>query len=337
MTVSNIESNADFIASVHRARERIKGFALRFPLVRLSHPGGSPAGRAAARPIFLKLENLQPVGSFKIRCGTNALLSCSPDQQARGVATASAGNFAQGLAFAGRQLGVPVTAVVPDTAARSKIEALEGLGARIVVRPYLEWWELLEKPPRELEGRTFIHPVSDPEVIAGNGTLGLEILEDLPDVDCVIAPYGGGGLCVGIASYLKAVRPVSRVYACETEAGRPVAAAFAAGRPQEVSFNSKTFVTGMGSRRVLDSMWPLVQRFLDGAVEVSLAETARAIRLLITHHHVVAEGAGGAPVAAAIKGVPGEGPIVCVVSGGHLDPGHIRAILEGAEPPDASQ
>lgn len=319
-------SASEIVASIQRARERIKGFAQHFPLVRLNYPG--------QRPIFLKLENLQPVGSFKIRCGANALLQRPPEQRARGVATASAGNFAQGLAFAARQIGVAVTAVVPDTAARSKIEALQRLGAQIVVRPYIEWWKLLEQPPEEFDGKMFIHPVSDPEVIAGNGTIGLEIFEELPNVDCVIVPYGGGGLSVGIAAYLKTMRPSIRVYACETEAGRPVAAAFATGGPQEVPFNSRTFITGMGSRRVLDSMWPLVQRYLDGAVDVSLAETARAIRLLITEHHVIAEGAGAAPVAAAIKGVPGDGPVVCVVSGGHLDPAHICAILGGAEPPE---
>lgn len=312
---------------IRAARERLRPFILRTPLVRLNHAG--------TRPIFLKLENLQPVGSFKIRCGANAVLSRSADQQRAGFATASAGNFAQGLAFAARAIGVPAVAVVPDTAARSKLEALRALGCELVERPYADWWALLEDPPAQFDGRTFVHPVCDPEVLAGNGTIGLEILEDLPDVETVVVPYGGGGLSVGIAACLKAERPGVRVFACETEAGRPVAAAFAAGAPQEVPFNSRTFVTGMGSRRVLDAMWPLVRQVLDGAVEASLAETARAVRLLMERHHVIAEGAGAAPVAAAIKGVPGGGPVVCIVSGGHLDQRHIVEILAGAEPPAA--
>src|SRR5262245_61652849 len=242
---------------IHRARERIRPYTLRTPLVRLHFD--------SVRPIFLKLENLQPVGSFKIRCGANALLSRPESERRKGFATASAGNFAQGLAYAARALDLPVTAVVPDTAARSKLDALRALGTQIVVRPYAEWWAMLEQPPAQFAGRVFVHPCCDPAVIAGNATIGVEILEDLPNVDAVIAPYGGGGLSVGIASCLKAQRPGVRVYACETEAGRPVGAAFAAGTPQAVPFDSGSFVTGMGSGRVLDVMWPLVRRLLDGA------------------------------------------------------------------------
>ena len=310
---------APTFATALAARQRIQPFCVRLPLVRLNC--------ASTRPIYLKLENLQPVGSFKIRCGANALLSLSGEQRAAGVVTASAGNFAQGLACAARALEVPVTAIVPDTAARSKLEALRAYGVQIREEPYARWWQLLEEPPAQIDGRAFIHPVSDREVLAGNATLALEILEDLAAAPTVLVPYGGGGLSVGIAAVLKEQRPASRVYACETEAGAPVAAAFAAGHPVEVAFNPNTFVTGMGSRRVLDSMWPLVQRLLDGAVSATLADTAGAIHRLMRLHHVIAEGAGAAPVAAALAGVPGEGPVVCVVSGGHLDPKHIIAIL----------
>jgi threonine dehydratase len=310
--------------SVEIAAERIRGIALRTPLLRLNVDSD--------RAIYLKPENLQPIGSFKVRCGANALLSRTPAERNGGVTTASAGNFAQGLAYAGRRVGIAVRAVVPETAARSKLAALEQLGAETIVRPYRQWWELLEQSPTNYEGRPFIHPVSDPEVLAGNATIGREILEDLPEVETVIVPFGGGGLAVGIAAALKARRPSVRVLACETEAGQPLAAAFAAGGPREVPFNSNTFVTGMGSPRVLDAMWPLIRQMLDGTMHVSLRETADAVRLLLSRHHLIAEGAGAAPVAAAQKALPGSGPIVCIVSGGHLDSAHLRIILEGNTP-----
>jgi threonine dehydratase len=321
------ESNVDLsnvIERVRGARERIRALALRTPLVRLSSE--------EARPIYMKLENLQPVGSFKIRCGANALLSLSAEERELGVSTASAGNFAQGLAYAARSLHIPVTAVVPDTAAATKIEALEALGADIVRCAYQAWWNLLQNSPTQYRGRKFVHPVNDPAVIAGNGTIGLEILEDLPEVETIIVPYGGGGLAVGIASYVKSIRPGIKVFACETEAGQPVAAAFKAGEPVEVPFNSRTFASGMGSSRVLDCMWPSVRALLEGALCVSLADTAAAIRLLMLKHHIIAEGAAAAPVAAAIQGIAGAGPVVCVVSGGHLNPAHITTILTGNQP-----
>lgn len=310
---------------VRAAAARIRKLAIRTPLVRLNHDGD--------HPIYLKLENLQPVGSFKIRCAANALLKRIEAGEGPAFATASAGNFAQGLAFAAKAAGASVTSVVPEAAAQSKLDGLRALGAQIRRVPYDEWWDLLESPPEQIEGAAFIHPVCDPDVVAGNGTIGLEILEDLPDVAAVIAPYGGGGLSTGIASYLKSERPDIKIFAGETEAGTPVAAAFKAGEPVEVDFNADTFVTGMGARRVLDAMWPLVRAVLDGAVEASLAETARAVRLLIERHHIIAEGAGAAPVAAATKAPPGTGPTVCIVSGGHLDARHITEILAGAEPP----
>lgn len=301
-----------------QARARIVGYAIRTPLVRLQLEGRGD--------IYLKLENLQPVGSFKIRCAANALLSRAAS--VRAVSTASAGNFAQGLAYVGKALGIVVKTYVPENAARSKIEALQRLGAEVAVVPYDRWWEMLAGP---VEDPSFIHPAVDREVLAGNGTIGLEIADDIPDVATVIVPYGGGGLSVGIAAALRARGVKARTIACETEAGAPVRAAFAIGAPVRVPFDPKSFVTGMGSPRVISAIWPLVQDLIDGTELVSFAQTAAAIKLLVERHHVVAEGAGAAAVAAALAG-QFEGPVVCIVSGGHLDTGHLQTILSGGVP-----
>lgn len=301
------------------ARQRIRPLAIRTPLVKLHTDDGAE--------VFLKLENLQPVGSFKIRCATNALLKRQHIAKT-GVSTASAGNFAQGLAYAGRSLGIPVRTYVPETAATSKIQALRRLGSEVIPIPYPEWWAMLAEPT---DDPSFIHPVIEPDVLAGNGTISLEILEDLPEVATVLAPYGGGGLSVGIAAALRAAGSAARVIACETEAGAPLAAAFAAGTPVEIAFNPKTFITGMGGPKVLPVMWPLAKTYIAGTALVSLAQTASAVRTLVERHHIVAEGAGAAPVAAALA-QRREGPTVCIVSGGHLDLNHLTAILNGAVP-----
>jgi threonine dehydratase len=306
---------------IEQARQRISGIAVRTPLVRLKQDGPGE--------IYCKLEQLQPIGSFKIRCGANALLSMPDDVRRDGVVTASAGNFAQGLGYAAKQLGVRVTSVVPDSAAKSKLQALEKLGVALDVRPYADWWRVMEAPGAAGFGANFVHPVMDPAVLAGNATIGLELIEDLPSLATVLVPYGGGGLAVGIAAAVKAHRPDIRVFAVETEAAMPVAAAFAAGEPVTVGM-TPSFVTGMGSRRVLDPMWPLVRTLLDGSVSTTLAETAAAIRLLVELHHVVAEGAGAAPVAAALAGC--DGPTVCIISGGHLDTSHLQTIIAGGTP-----
>lgn len=305
-------------AAIDAARERIRDLAVRTPLIRLQ--GG------ARDDIYLKLETLQPVGSFKIRCAANALLSRG-DACRDGVSTASAGNFAQGLAYAGRARGIPVTAYVPDTAARSKVEALERFGAKVVSLAYDDWWAMLAEPPTD---PAFIHPVIENEVLAGNATIGAEVLEDLPEAATVLVPYGGGGLACGIAAALKAHGSEGVVIASETEAGAPVRAAFAAGEPVTVPF-VPSFITGMGGPTVIPSMWPLVRRLVAGTALVSLAETAAAVRLLAERHHVIAEGAGAAPVAAALAG-DHPGPVVCIVSGGHLDAAHLAIILAGGVP-----
>jgi len=309
------------LEAVEAARQRIAGSALRTPLVRLDVED-------APAEIHLKLENLQPIGSFKLRGAGNALALADPRALERGVVTASAGNMAQGLAWNARRLGIPCRVVVPDRAPRAKLDAVERLGGEVVAVPFERWWRALEERAYPgLEGH-FVHPVSDPDVIAGNGTIGLEILEDLPAVDAVVVPFGGGGLAAGIATVLRARRPEARVFACEVETAAPLAAALAAGEPRTID-TTPSFVDGIGGRRVLSEMWPLVSRLLDGSLVVSPDQVAAAIRLLVARSRVVAEGAGAASVAAALAGKAGPGRVVCVVSGGNLDPGVLAGILSG--------
>jgi threonine dehydratase len=312
------------LAEIRAARERIAGLIVRTPLIRLNVED-------APAEIFLKLENLQPIGSFKLRGAGNAMAKADPKALARGVYTASAGNMAQGVAFAARRMKIPCSVVVPDHAPRTKLEAIERLGGRIVPVPFERWWQVLvEHEYPGMEG-VFIHPVSDPDVIAGNGTIGLEILEDLPDVDAIAVPYGGGGLSSGIAAAVRALRPGTRVFACEVETAAPLSAALRAGSPQEISY-TPSFVDGIGGRGLLAEMWPLVSKSLDGALVMSLSEIAGAVRILATRNRVIAEGAGATPVAAALSGKAGSGKVVCVVSGGNIDAAKLCKILEGDVP-----
>ena len=312
------------IGLIRAAQARISDLALRTPLLRLNVED-------AAAEIHLKLENLQPIGSFKVRGATNAMRLASPQMLAEGVYTASAGNMAQGLAYAARRLGVPCRVVVPDHAPETKLKAIKRLGAEYIKLPFDQWWQVILTHRFDgLEG-LFIHPVSDPAVIAGNGTIGLEILEDLPDVDAIVVPYGGGGLSSGIASAVRAVRPHTKVFAAEVETAAPLAASLAAGEPREVDYVA-SFVDGIGATSVLSEMWPLVRTLLDGSLVVSLDETAEAIRLLADRNRVIAEGAGAASVAAALAGRAGAGTVVCVVSGGNIDAATLAAILDGRDP-----
>ena len=312
------------LAEIRAARERIAGSALRTPLVRLELPD-------APAELYLKLENLQPIGSFKLRGAGNAMAQAGREALARGVYTASAGNMAQGVAWNARRLGVACSVVVPDNAPRAKLDAIERLGARIVPVPYERWWQVLvEHRYPGLDG-VFIHPVSDAAVIAGNGTIGLEIHEDLPDVDAVVVPYGGGGLSCGIASALRALHPGARVFAAEVETAAPLAASLAAREPRVIE-HRPSFVDGIGGRSVLAEMWPLASTLLAGSIVVALAEIAAAVRLLATRARVVAEGAGAAALAAALTGKAGNGRVVCVVSGGNIDAVKLAKILEGGMP-----
>lgn len=307
------------LAQFEEARFRLRDIAIATPLIRMTD--------AARDDVFLKLENLQPVGSFKVRCAAS-ILTARGTRLKDGVITASAGNFAQGLAYAGRVLGIPVKAFVPETAAESKIDALRRLDAEIEILSYADWWRMLSQPNADPR---FLHPVREPEGLAGNGTIALEILEQLPSVATIVAPFGAGGLSCGIAMALHAAGSHARVIAAETEAGAPLTAAFAAGQPVPVSFDSGTFITGMGGPEVLPEMWPLAKAYVAGTAVVSLDHVANAIRHLAVHQHVIAEGAGGAAVAVALsEDIPG--PIVCVVSGGHLDARQLTEILEGRTP-----
>ena len=310
------------LGAIEAARERIAGAAIRTPLIRLRIEG-------APAEIYLKLENLQPIGSFKIRGATNAIMLAPASDRAKGLVTASAGNMAQGVAWAARELGVPATIVVPEHAPEAKLTAIQRLGGQVRKLPYDDWWNVIITSRLDGTEGLFVHPVQDPGVMAGNGTIGLEILDDLPDPDAVVIPYGGGGLTVGIASAVKALRPEVKIFTAEPETGAALAAAMAAGRPVDVDYRA-TFVDGSGSRRVLDTMWPLVAPLVDGALSVPVADVAAAVRLLAERARVIAEGAGALALAAALAGRAGTGKVVCVVSGGNINLSKLAEILTGA-------
>ena len=311
------------LAEIRAARERIADAAIRTPLVRLNVDDGPE--------IYLKLENLQPIGSFKIRGASNRMALASPAELERGVWTASAGNMAQGVAWNARRLGVSCTVVVPEGAPATNVAAVERLGAQVIAVPHDEWFETFRTRRRDgLEG-LFIHAFSDDAVMAGNGTIGLEIVEDLPDVDAVVVPFGGGGLSCGIASAIRALRPQTQVFAAEVATAAPLAWSLAKGEASSVE-HTRTFVDGIGGPRVFPEMFVLARELLDDSLVSSLDEVAGAVRLLVERNHVVAEGAGAAPVAAAIKGKAGTGKVVCVVSGGNIDLQTLSVILEGRTP-----
>jgi len=306
---------------IRAAQRRLAGSILRTPLVRLNVED-------APAEIYLKLENLQPIGSFKLRGAGNAMAVAPPEQLAAGVYTASAGNMAQGVAWNARRLGIPCSVVVPDHAPEAKLSAIRRLGGEVIKVPFDRWWQTLgDRSYPEMAG-LFIHPFDDPAVMAGNGTIGLELLEDLPDVDAVVIPYGGGGLSAGIGSAIRALKPDTRIYAAEVSTGAPLAASLAAGEPRDVVY-TPSFVDGIGGKGVFDSMRPFVSVLLDGALVSEPDDVAAALRLLVERNHVVAEGAGAAPVAAALSGRAGGGKVACIVSGGNIDAGKLARILSG--------
>ena len=311
------------LAAIEAARGRIAGAAVRTPLVRL-HAGDGPA------EIYLKLENLQPVNSFKIRGATSAVMLAPTRERAKGLVTASAGNMAQGVAWAARELGIPATIVVPEHAPEAKLAAIRRLGGQVRKLPYDDWWNVIVTSHVDGVEGLFVHPVQDAAVMAGNGTIGLEILEDLPDPDVVVIPYGGGGLTVGIASAIKALRPGTRIVTAEPDTAAALVAAFRAGQPAEAGYRA-SFVDGSGSRRVLDSMWPLVRPLVDSALAIPVADVAAAVRILAERARVIAEGAGALAPAAALSGRAGGGKLVCVVSGGNINLSKLTEILQGAD------
>jgi threonine dehydratase len=299
------------LAAIEDARRHIAGSAIRTPLVRLNS-GAAPA------EIYLKLENLQPIGSFKIRGAANAMAHLPPGQLQRGVLTASAGNMAQGVAWRARELDIPCTVVAPETAPAIKLQAIERLGGRVIQVSFERWWQTFQERAYPGVDGTFLHAFDDPHVMAGNGTIGLEILEDLPEVDAVVIPWGGGGLTCGIATALRALKPQCRLYAAEVATAAPLAASLAAGSVQVVDYQP-SFVDGIGSKTVFPQMLERARELIDGALVAGLAEVAAAMRLLAERNRVIAEGAGACPVACALAGQASSGKIVCVVSGGNID------------------
>jgi threonine dehydratase len=298
------------LEQVQEARRNIAGAALRTPLVPLNADAGAE--------VYLKLENLQPIGSFKIRGAANVMARTPRERLARGVLTASAGNMAQGVAFCARRLGIPATVVSPDTAPANKLRAVERLGGRVILAPFTEWWRTFETRAYPGIDATFIHAFDDPAVMAGNGTIALELLEDLPQFDAVVIPFGGGGLSCGIAAVLRNLAPHVKIFAAEVGTAAPLAAALAAGEPRTVDY-TPSFVDGIGSKTVFANMFEMARGLLDGSIVVSLDEAAAAIKLVAERNRVIVEGASACAIAAALHGRAGAGKVVAVVSGGNID------------------
>lgn len=300
------------LAEIEAARRRIAGTIVRTPLVRLELGPGLP-------DIRLKLENLQPINAYKLRGAANAVALVPEVERRRGVWTISAGNAGQGVAYAARRAGVPCTVVVIETAPASKIERMKALGATLVPVPFAVAWRAMEERAYPGIDGVFVHPFDDHNFIAGHATMGLEILEDAPDTAAVIAAIGGGGLVTGLGSAIKALRPDVRVWAAEPETAAPAARSFAAGSPQEFPEWQASFVDGAGGKSVFPRMWQRMQPVVDGSIVVTLEQTKRAMRLMAEKARVISEGAGALPLAAALTGKAGQGPIVAVVSGGNVD------------------
>ncbi|MBV9074273.1 MAG: pyridoxal-phosphate dependent enzyme [Acidobacteria bacterium] len=298
------------VAQAEEARRKIAGLAIRTPLVRCNCD--SPAD------IYLKLENLQPIGSFKIRGAANVIAHTPENELRRGLLTASAGNMAQGVAFCARRLNIPATIIAPDTAPLTKTRAVERMGGRVIKVPFAEWWQTFERRSYPGVEATFVHAFDDPHVMAGNATIALELLEDLPDLSAVVIPWGGGGLACGIAAVLRERAPQVRIYAAEIETAAPLSASLAAGKPQTVEYRP-SFVDGIGSKTVFPNMFEQARRLLDGSLVVTLAEAAAAMKLVAERNRIVVEGAAACAIAAALSGRAGSGKTVAIVSGGNID------------------
>ncbi len=297
-------------AQAQEARRNISSVALHTPLIRCN--ADTPAS------LYLKLENLQPIGSFKIRGAANVMARTPRERLARGVLTASAGNMAQGVAFCAQRIGVCATIIAPDTAPATKIRAVERMGGRVIKVPFAEWWRTFETRSYPGIDATFIHAFDDPDVMAGNGTIALELLEDLPELDAVVIPWGGGGLSCGIAGVLRELAPRVRIYAAEIETAAPLAASLAAGEPRPVEYQP-SFVDGIGSKMVFPGMFESARKLLDGSLVVTLTEAAQAMKVVAERNRIIIEGAAACAVAASLSGRAGSGKIVAIVSGGNID------------------
>jgi len=313
------------LEEIKAAQERISTDIVRTPLVRLN-VDDAPA------EIYLKLENLQPIRTFKIRAASNAMRSMDRKLLENGVWTVSAGNWAQGLAWAAKKLDVKCTIVLPTHVPETKLEKILHLGAEVIKVPAEKFFEIFVTRTYEGVEGTFVHAFSNPAVMAGNGTIGLEILEDLPDVDTVFVPWGGGGLACGIASVIRAIKPDVKIYACEIESGAPLIASYKSGGAATNADYVHSFVDGISAPLVLPEMFDLAKTLIDDTLVVSLEETVEAIRLLAVQNSVVAEGAGAVSVAAALSSRAGTGKIVCIISGGNIDLDKLVKIFQGKIP-----
>lgn len=312
------------LGEIETARARLAAHMSRTPLVELDLG-------LADRRIFLKLETLSPIGAFKLRPALNALLSRDIATLRRGVATASSGNMAYGMAWAAERLGVPMAAYMYSGAPQTKIDGVRKLGGDVRFISMETWWRYIVDADRPELKELLINPVTDQAVLTGNGTIGLEIVEDLPDVDVVVTPFGGGSLTTGVASAVKALRPEAKVIAAEDENAAPVSAALAAGRIVEIE-TKPSFVKSIGGPSLVPQLWPLVSGLIDGAVAVSLEQITEAMRLLFSKAKIVAEGAGAASLAAALASDQIKGNVVCVISGGNIDAAAYSEMLAGAIP-----
>ena len=300
------------LSEIRAARERIAKTIVRTPLIRLEPGPGQP-------DIRLKLENLQPINAYKLRGAANAVALLSESERKRGVWTISAGNAGQGVAYAARDAAVPCAVVVVETAPQSKLERMKALGAKLIPVPYDVAWKALDERVFPGAEGTFIHPFDDHNFIAGHATMGLEILEDAPDTKAVIASIGGGGLITGVASAIKALNPEVKVFGVEPETAAPAALSFEKGSPQAFANWKASFVDGAGGQSMFPRMWERMKPVVDGYIVVSLEATKSAMRLMAEKARVISEGAGALPLAAALGGRAGKGPIVAIVSGGNID------------------
>jgi len=300
------------IEDIEQARERIKGTVLRTPLVKLDLGPDAP-------DIRLKLENLQPTNAYKIRGGANAVANLSDEARSKGVWTISAGNAGQGVAYAARAFGIPCTVVAIETAPHTKLDRMRALGAEIVPVSYDRAWVAAETHEFPGLDATFVHPFDNHDFIAGHGTMGLEILEDCPEVKTVICAIGGGGLITGVASAIKGLRPDVKVLGAEPETAAPYELSLREGGPRKFTDWQASFVDGAGGKSVTERMWQRMRPVTDGTITVTLDQTREAMRLIAEKSRAIAEGAGALALAAALTGKAGEGPIVCIVSGGNID------------------
>lgn len=298
---------------IKAARARIAGTCIRTPLVKLELGDGFP-------DIRLKLENLQPINAYKLRGAANAIAMLTDAERKRGVWTVSAGNAGQGVAYAARKAGIPCTVVAIETAPKSKLDRMRALGAKLILVSYSDAWRIVgEREHPDIDG-TFIHSFDDNNFIAGHGTMGIEILEDVPDTAAVICGIGGGGLITGVGSAVKAINPAIKVYGAEPETACPMAVSLKAGSPQSFPEWQASFVDGAGGQSVFPRMWDRMKPIIDDSIVVTLEQVKKSLRMMAEKTRVIAEGAGGLPLAAALTGnISANGPIVCVVSGGNID------------------